>query len=213
MSDARIRVVLSLEEEKFMRGKTRLMIVSAIAPLALMAAACGGGGGNTSPGTEQSGGAAGGEITVAGCTPKTALVPGNTSEACGGDMISAMSAGLVHYNTDNAAPEMDIAQSIDTSDNKLFTVKLKPYKFQDGTEVKAKNFVDAWNYTAYAPNGQAGSYFMAPIAGYGDTQFPGGDAKKTPKSKTMSGLKVVDDKTFTIRTAEPVSNLLVRLGY
>ncbi len=104
----------------------------------------------------------GGEVVVAGCTPKNALIPGNTSEACGGDIISAMSAGLVHYNTDNAAPEMDIAQSIDTSDNKLFTVKLKPYKFQDGTDVKAKNFVDAWNYTAYGPNGQAGSYFFAP---------------------------------------------------
>ena len=29
----------------------------------------------------------------------------------------------------------------------------------------------------------------------------------------MSGLKVVDDKTFTIQTASPVSNLAVRLGY
>ena len=29
----------------------------------------------------------------------------------------------------------------------------------------------------------------------------------------MSGLKVVDDTTFTIQTTEPVSNLPVRLGY
>ena len=29
----------------------------------------------------------------------------------------------------------------------------------------------------------------------------------------MSGLKVVDDTTFTIQTSEPVSNLPVRLGY
>ena len=29
----------------------------------------------------------------------------------------------------------------------------------------------------------------------------------------MSGLKVVDDTTFTIETTEPVSNLPVRLGY
>ena len=29
----------------------------------------------------------------------------------------------------------------------------------------------------------------------------------------MTGLKVVDDKTFTIKTSEPVSNLPVRLGY
>ena len=65
-------------------------------------------------------------------------------------------AKLVHYNADTAAPENDIAESIETKDNQTFTVKLKPgYKFHDGTEVKAKNFVDAWNYTAYGPNGQS----------------------------------------------------------
>ena len=141
------------------------------------------------------------------------MIPGGTSETCGGDIIDAMTSKLIRYNTENAAPENDIAESIETTDNKLFTVKLKPYKFHDGTDVKAKNFVDAWNYTAYAPNGQDGSYFMAPIAGYADTQFPGGDSKKTPKSKELTGLKVVDDTTFTIETAEPVSNLPVRLGY
>ena len=92
-------------------------------------------------------------------------------------------------------------------------MKLKPYKFQDGTDVKAKNFVDAWNYTAYAPNGQAGSYFYAPFAGYADVQCPDADCKEKPKAKTMSGLKVVDDTTFTIQTSEAVSNLAVRLGY
>ena len=71
----------------------------------------------------------------------------------------------MEYNTENAAPENDIAESIETSDNKIFTVKLKPYKFHDGTEVKAKNFVDAWNYTAYGPNGQEGSYFYGPDRG------------------------------------------------
>jgi oligopeptide transport system substrate-binding protein len=191
------------------------MSVAALMSIALLATACGGGDTET-PGTAQSssGGAGGGEITVAGCTPENPiLTPGGASETCGGDIIETMTAKLVHYNTENAAPENDVAESIETSDNKLFTVKLKPYKFSDGTEVTAKSFVDAWNYTAYAPNGQAGSYFMGPIAGYPDTQFPDGDAKKTPKAKTLAGLKVVDDKTFTIATSEPVSNLPVRLGY
>ena len=110
-------------------------------------------------------GQAGGEITVAGCTPQNPLIPGSTSEICGGDIIDAMTSKLVEYNTENAAPENDIAESIETDDNKIFTVKLKPYKFHDGTDVKAKNFVDAWNYTAYGPNGQDGSYFYAPGRG------------------------------------------------
>jgi oligopeptide transport system substrate-binding protein len=190
------------------------MAAAALSALALFATACGGGGGTTSePGASQPAGQAGGEISVAGCTPENALIPGNTSEVCGGDIIEAMTSKLVQYNTENAAPENDIAESIETSDNKLFTVKLKPYKFHDGTDVKAKNFVDAWNYTAYGPNGQAGSYFYAPIAGYDDVQCPDAACKQKPKAKTMSGLKVVDDMTFTIQTSEQVSNLPVRLGY
>jgi oligopeptide transport system substrate-binding protein len=197
-----------------MRGRTGGMAAAALSALALFATACGGGGGTTSePGASQPAGQAGGEISVAGCTPENALIPGNTSEVCGGDIIEAMTSKLVQYNTENAAPENDIAESIETSDNKLFTVKLKPYKFHDGTDVKAKNFVDAWNYTAYGPNGQAGSYFYAPIAGYDDVQCADAACKQKPKAKTMSGLKVVDDMTFTIQTSEQVSNLPVRLGY
>jgi len=196
-----------------MRGRARAVLATGITTIALLAAACGGGGGEASPGTEEGGGT-GGEITLAGCTPKNPLVPGGTSESCGSDIVKSMAAMLVRYNTETAAPENDIAESIETSDNKTFTVKLKAdYKFQDGTVVKAKNFVDAWNYTAYAPNGQDNSYFFAPIAGYADAQCPDADCKKKPKSETMSGLKVVDDTTFTIQTSEPVSNLPVRLGY
>jgi oligopeptide transport system substrate-binding protein len=195
-----------------MRGRTRGMLAVAITSLALVATACGGGGA-PEPGAEDPAGQAGGEVVVAGCTPENPLIPGNTSEACGGDIIDAMTSKLVRYNTENAAPENDIAESIETTDNKLFTVKLKPYKFHDGTDVKAKNFVDAWNFTAYAPNGQAGSYFYAPVAGYADVQCPDAECKQKPKVKTMSGLKVVDDMTFTIQTSEPVSNLPVRLGY
>ena len=95
----------------------------------------------------------------------------------------------------------------------------KGHKFHDGTEVKAKNFVDAWNYAAYGPNAQGGGYFMGPIEGYADVQCAGADEPRRPvrglqpKAKEMTGLKVVDDYTFTIKTTEKVSNLPVRLGY
>jgi oligopeptide transport system substrate-binding protein len=191
-----------------MRVKTRAMAAAAVTSLALLAA-CGGGAETPDPGTSEPAGQAGGEITVAGCTPENPLVPGATSEVCGGDIIDAMTAKLVKYDTANAAPQNDIAESIETEDNTLFTVKLKPYKFHDGTDVKAKNFVDAWNYTALKTNGQAGSYFYSAIKGFDDVAPAEGD----PKAKTLSGLKVVDDTTFTIETNGPVSNLPVRLGY
>lgn len=199
-----------------MRARTRALAAASLTSIAMLATACGGGGSTTpNPGASQgTGGAAGGAIAVNGCTPKATLIAGNTAETCGGNIIDAFTAKLVHYNSDTAAPEMDLAESIDTTDNQNFTVKLKPgVTFQDGSPVTAKSFVDAWNYTAYGPNGQAGSYFYGPFAGFADVQCPDADCKQKPKAKTMSGLKVVDDTTFTIKTTDKVSNLLTRLGY
>ncbi|MGI8459098.1 MAG: peptide ABC transporter substrate-binding protein [Propionibacteriaceae bacterium] len=195
-----------------MRGPTRAMAAAGLMSIALMATACGGGG-STDTGSN-TGSAGGGAIVVNGCTPKAPLIAGNTSETCGGNIVDAFTAKLVHYNSDTAAPEMDLAESINSSDNQNFTVKLKPgVTFQDGTPVTAKSFVDAWNYTAYGPNGQAGSYFMSAFAGIDDVTCPDASCKQKPKSKTMSGLKVVDDTTFTIKTSSKVSNLTTRLGY
>jgi oligopeptide transport system substrate-binding protein len=198
-----------------MRGTTRTVAVAVMSAAALLAAGCGSG---DSDGGTSSEGKAGGEITIRGCNPENPLIPSNTTETCGGNIIDAFAAKLVHYNAEDAKPEMDIAESIETTDNQNFTVKLKSgYKFQDGTEVKAKNFVDAWNYAAAAKNAQASGYFMEPIEGYGDTQCTG--TAEDPctdgpaKSETMTGLAVVDDHTFTIKTTEKVSNLPVRLGY
>jgi oligopeptide transport system substrate-binding protein len=191
------------------------LAAASLTSIALLATACGGGGSTTpDSGADQGGGQTGGEIAINGCTPENPLIPGGTSETCGGNVIDAMTSKLVRYDPKTAAPTNDIAEEIATEDNQNFTVTLKKgYKFQDGTEVKAKNFVDAWNYTAYAPNGQAGSYFYGPVEGYGDTQCPDAECKQDPKSETMSGLKVVDDYSFTIKTTEAVSNLPVRLGY
>ena len=203
-----------------MRGRTGGMALAAITSIALVVTACGGGG--TAPQSEasQPGGQAGGEISVRSGTPQNPLIPGNSQEQNGNNILDAITAKLVHFNTDTAAPELDIAQSIETKDNQNFTVKLKPgYKFHDGTEVKAKNFVDAWNWNAQGANGYLNSYFFEPIQGFDDLQC-GTDAKGNPdcegkpaKAKEMSGLKVVDDHTFTIKTSSKVSNLPVRLGY
>ena len=202
-----------------MRGTTRKVAVAALSAVALLAAGCGSGeeGETDTPAAEAK---TGGEITVRGCNPENPLIPQNTTETCGGTVIDAVFSKLVHYEPETAAPKNDIAESIETEDNQTFTVKLKQgYKFHDGTEVKAKNFVDAWNYGAYAPNAQSSGYFMEPIEGFADLQCAGTANPEdpcegfTPKAKEMTGLKVVDDHTFTIKTSEKVSNLPVRLGY
>jgi oligopeptide transport system substrate-binding protein len=181
-------------------------------------AACGGGddGGDEGNNEQQQ---SGGEITVRGCNPENPLVPGNTAETCGGNVLDVTTAKLIKYANEDASPQMDIAESIETEDNQTFTVTLKDYTFSDGTPVTASSFVDAWNYNAYGPNGYQGSYFFEPIEGYADLQCTGdgedpcAGAGNKPKAEEMSGLEVVDDKTFTIRTSNQVSNLPVRLGY
>ncbi len=66
-----------------------------------------------------------------------------------------------------------MAESIESEDNPPGPSRLEDgWTFHDGTPVTAASFVDAWNYTAYSPNAQAGSYFFANIEGYGDLQAP-----------------------------------------
>ena len=192
-----------------MRVNSRAMAVAGISAVALLATACGGDSGSDSTDAGSNGeGKTGGEIVMGGCNPKNPLVAGNTAETCGGDVLDVLTAQLMKYDPETAEPSEDIAESIETEDNQNFTVKIKQgYKFHDGTEVKAKNFVDAWNYTAHGPNAQQGAYFFEPIEGYEEVS-----AEKS-KVKELSGLKVVDDYTFTIKTAGKVSNLPLRLGY
>lgn len=194
-----------------MRGKTRAAIVVGLSATALVAASCGGGGGGggASGGGGGGGGKSGGAITVRGCNPQNDLIPANTTETCGGDVLDLTTSKLVHYATDNAKAENDIADKIETSDSKTFKVTLKKgYKFSDGTEVKAKNFIDAWNYAAFGPNAQSSGSFMEPIDGYDEVSGTSATVKE------MKGLKKgADDYSFDIVLKSPVSDFAGRLGY
>ncbi|HQV91683.1 MAG TPA: ABC transporter substrate-binding protein, partial [Phycicoccus sp.] len=96
-----------------MRGTTRTVAVAAISAAALIAAGCGGGSSSDggASGSADGGAKTGGEITIRGCNPENPLIPSNTTETCGGNIIDAFAAKLVHYNAEDAKPEMDIAES------------------------------------------------------------------------------------------------------
>ena len=119
-----------------MRGTTRTVAVAAVSAAALLAAGCSSGSSTPSASTSTSASAkAGGAITVHGCTPQNPFIPANTNETCGGNVLDAVVSKLVRYNPDTAAPEMDIAEKIESSDNQTFKVTLnKGYMFSDGTE-------------------------------------------------------------------------------
>ena len=204
-----------------MRVLTRKGAIVGLAAMALVLTACGGGGSTpaaSGPASQAPSGPTG-SITVNGSQPENPLIPTATNETGGGNVVDAMWTGLVSYDVDTGAPSNAVAESIESSDNTNWTIKIKKgWKFHDGSEVKAKNFVDAWNYGAYGPNGQNNSYFFAPIKGYdelnpADPDGDGPQAAPTPPTKEMSGLKVVDDYTFTVELSSPVSVFPVMIGY
>ncbi len=185
--------------------RTRLAGVALIAAASLTLAACGGG--SDSEGGGGDGGSTDAVITSFSVQPQNPLVPTNTNEVGGGNIVDLIFAGLISYKVDGSS-ENEVAESITSEDNKLWTVKLKPgWKFSDGSDVTASSFVDAWNYGADPANKQLSAYFFYPIAGTDD------EGSALDGAKTISGLKVVDDTTFTIELKQPESDFPGRLGY
>ena len=182
---------------------------------ALVLSACGGGDDDEGAGEGESPGAEGptGAVVIGGCQPQNPLMPANTNEVCGGDPLDAIFSKLVRYNPDTAAPELEIAESIESEDNITWTVTLKDgWTFHDGTPVTAESFVNAWNYSAYGPNAYLNSLLLQRSASRAVDEVQGEDADgdevitedEAPVTE-MSGLTVVDDLTFTIKLSAPQS--------
>jgi oligopeptide transport system substrate-binding protein len=184
--------------------------------VALVTTACGGGGSDT-PGT----GGAQSDVTISvnSTEPENPLVPGNTNETGGGKVIDALFSPLVEYNPRTAEPENLVAESIETTDSRVYTIRLKQWTFHDGTPVTAQSFIRAWNYTAYSPNGQQNASFFSQIQGYDQvhTEDPDGASgpqqAPRPAAQEMSGLRAIDDRTLEVTLSEPFAVFPIMLGY
>jgi oligopeptide transport system substrate-binding protein len=156
-------------------------------------------------------------VSIAIGEPVSPLVPGDTVEEYGSQVLESLWTGLVQYDPDGQVQFTGVAESVESPDNVTWTVTLRDgWTFHDGTPVTAESFVDAWNHTAYSPNAQAGSYFFANVQGYEDLQAPvddEGEPVGDPAATEMSGLRVVDDRTFTVTLTAPFAQFPVTLGY
>lgn len=141
-------------------------------------------------------------IVVNGTEPQNPLVPTNTNEVGGGKILDSIFAGLVAYDADGK-PVNDVAESIETDDSQHFEITIKGDRtFTNGEKVTAKSFVDAWNYGAKKSNAQLSSYFFEDIEGF-----------DYEEDSELTGLRVVDDTTFTVDLTSKVSDFPLRLGY
>ncbi|MGJ0203621.1 ABC transporter substrate-binding protein [Leucobacter sp. gxy201] len=178
------------------RSRKGLAFIALAAAGALALSGCSSSGGNSSEGTS------GNVITVNNTEPQKALIPAATSEVGGGKVVDALWEGLVYYDADGAT-QMGVAESIEPMDDAKTTweVKLRDDAvFSDGTPVLAKNFVDAWNYSANIDNALDNQSFFGTIKGFSETE----------PVEAMEGLKIVDDHTFTVEASPDFPD---RLGY
>ncbi|MDR2453632.1 MAG: ABC transporter substrate-binding protein [Bifidobacteriaceae bacterium] len=148
--------------------------------------------------------AEGGPITAWGGEPQNPLIPTATNEVNGGNIIDMIFAGLVRYDAQGKAHN-ELAESIETEDSQLFTIKIKAGEvFSNGEPVNADAFIDAWNYGAILSHEQLSSYFFEQIEGFSyeeDSEIKG------------VGLNKVDDLTFTVKLKAPAADFPLRLGY
>ncbi|WP_298989946.1 ABC transporter substrate-binding protein [uncultured Pseudokineococcus sp.] len=205
-----------------MRVPTRTTRAMAIAMAGVFAlSACGGSDDGGGSGDGATGGGAGDPDATWSMyigQPENPLVPGNTSETEGGQVVDSLWTGLVQYSREDTSVEYTgVAESIESDDQQTWTITLKDgWTFHDGTDVTASSFVDAWNYTALSDNAQQNSYFFGNIEGYDDLQAETddeGNVVAPPAATEMSGLEVVDDQTFTVTLTSPFAQFPLTLGY
>lgn len=148
-------------------------------------------------------------ITAYNSEPQKNLIPSNINETGGGKPADLLFARLVSFDA-KGNPSNEIADSITPNgDATQYTIKLKDWKFANGQTVKAENFTKAWSYAANAKNAMICSSFFNTIAGYDDLQKTSG----LKGTEQLSGLKVVDDKTFTVTLSQPDSVFPLKVGY
>ncbi|SFT35701.1 extracellular solute-binding protein, family 5 Middle [Geodermatophilus amargosae] len=128
-------------------------------------------------------------VSIAIGEPAAPLVPGDTMDDAGLQVLDSLWTGLVEYAPDGRVRYTGVAESVESTDNSTWTIRLREgWTFHDGSAVTASSYVDAWNATAYGPNGMTGSYALADVAGYTDLQPPDGGGE--PAATELSGLRV-----------------------
>ncbi|WP_089255242.1 peptide ABC transporter substrate-binding protein [Asanoa hainanensis] len=189
-----------------------LRVVAGIAAVSLVLAGCGG---DDDDGAAPGGGT-GGEFSVYVCEPEH-LVPQNTNETCGAEVLGALFTSLVDYDvgTNEVRIGAGTASSVESDDQRVWTIKLKEgWTFHNGEPANAAAYARGWNAGAYGPNAYGNAYFFENIAGYDDLQVPtDAPAGTKPAATEMSGIEVVDEWTLRVTLKDAFSQFPVTLGY
>lgn len=182
--------------------KKALALASAACAVAMLLSGCGSTGGDAANTADAN------IINVYASEPQKTFIPANINETGGGKPADMMFARLVSFDSKGNASN-EIAESVTPNeDSTIYTIKLKDWKFSDGSDVTAESFTKAWSWSANLTNAMLNSSFFQTIKGYDELQVEGlnGDEQ-------LEGLQVVDDKTFTVELSAPDSAFGLKIGY
>jgi len=189
------------------RKKTFSLVIIALVAFTLVLSGCG-----QTGGTPQGGGNAatvkdGGEFRFGMISSPSSLDPAFLEENNGIEIGKEIFDGLVQYDNATLETKPAIAEKWDISaDGKVYTFHLrKGVKFHDGTEVKAKDFVDSWNRLAAKDTASPVSFPLEPIKGFKEVN--------EGTAKTMSGVVAKDDYTLEVTLNQPNAAFLASLGH
>lgn len=158
-----------------------------------------------------------GIVRLQGCEPRS-LLPADAPRSCGQQVLRGLFSPLVELNPANGSPRWGlpnddaVAASVVSDDASRWRIVLEEgWQFHDGTPVTAASFVDAWNFAAYGPNGQANAFLFEGIRGFDDLHCP--EVGCEPVDDTMDGVRVVDEHTIEVDLDRPDRSFPRRLGH
>ncbi len=131
---------------------------------------------------------------------------GSFDPASGLDQNSALAVNMIYSGLVRADKNLNVIPDQATwhisDDEKTYTFTIKPnITFSDGTPVTAQTYVYAWT-RALLPE------VASPIASFFEAPIVGADAVVNGKSKTLSGVKALDDHTLQITLTQPTPYFL-----
>jgi oligopeptide transport system substrate-binding protein len=130
-----------------------------------------------------------------GAAPAATLVPGDVRDATGRMVAGAVWTGLTAYDPRTGSAALAAAESIASTDRKVWTVRLRPGgRFHDGSAVTARSFTGAW--TAVLREGWSGARLFTEVA-----RIQGAAVRKDG----VEGIKVKDDRTFEVTLDRPLN--------
>lgn len=130
------------------------------------------------------------------------LLPGNSQNS---NVDNAVFSPLTRVDPDTGDLENLVAESIESEDQLNWTITIgEGWTFHDGSLVTAQSFADSWNLSADPSHALDGNSRMAVFDGYEEMNPSGGGA---PSADTLSGVRVVDDRTLEVTLNSPNSLL------